>query len=117
MPSSGGSYLELQLGAQLQRARIVSRGDLSEVRVIRIGIDVLELCVVEGVEAFKTHLKFHPFSEGKRLERGEIEVYESRENNCILPRIAEALIRSSCPRGYRSRKGARVEPGEPRLRI
>ena len=48
----GGS--ELELGTELEHARIVGRGHLAKRRVVRTRIDILELCVIEGVEAFKT---------------------------------------------------------------
>jgi len=64
------SRLKLDLRAELQYARIVSRGHLAEVRVVRTRVDILKFRMVESVKAFKTHLKFHVFCEGEGLESG-----------------------------------------------
>jgi hypothetical protein len=86
---------ERELTTKLQHARIVGGGHLAEVRVVRTRIDILELRVIEGVEAFNTDLQLQALCECKRLKSCQIEVEEPRKDDGILTGVAEALIRSS----------------------
>jgi hypothetical protein len=64
-PPSGrrvGPNSELELRPKLQGARIVGRGDLSEVQIPGVLIDVVELRVVEDVEILEPQFQFRHLS-------------------------------------------------------
>ena len=79
--------LEEELAAELQYARIVRAGDLSELRVGETRIDVLKFGVVEGIEGLETDFEVRSFMRGQRdaLKQGDVPVEEPWADDRILP--------------------------------
>lgn len=79
-------YLELELAAELERARIVGGCYLTEVAIRKSRIDTVPLCVVEGVVGFRAELDVHALGNPEHLEETQIPVEEAGTGDCILTR-------------------------------
>jgi len=67
--------LENQLATELEHARIVGTGDLAKVAVSEIGVDAIELSVVESVEGLSAELEASALGECECLIQRSCEVY------------------------------------------
>src|SRR5204862_3873507 len=82
---------EVQLQPKLNFARVVSRGDRTDVTVGEGVADVIELRVVEGVEELRTEFEFAAttLAEHKGLEQREVPVLPARTTNAVERQVAK----------------------------
>ena len=112
---------ELEFSAQLQRARTVISGDLAEVAVFAIQVNVLGVGVVKRIEGLEPQFDSRPrFGlEWNRLEERQIPVLDSGSDHRVFAGVPEALVGATGPWGNRIGKRAGAEPsaGTDLLRI
>src|SRR3954464_448089 len=82
---------EVQLQPKLNFARVVSRGDRTEVTVGKGIADVIELRVVEGIEELRTEFELAAttLAEHKGLEQREVPVLPARTTNAVERQVAK----------------------------
>src|SRR5882757_8751790 len=111
----------MEFGAKLDRARVVSSGNLSEVCVRGISIEAViarttELRVVENVEALEPQFQVRPpLFECEGFEQGHVEIDQARSHDRVFPGSAKALVGPAIPGSGWIGKRAGAEPCEPFL--
>lgn len=91
--------LEVNLPGELDESRGVGRRELAEGTLTEVAVNVLELGVVKGVEAFETKLQTAGFAEGKGLEEREVPVVASRPTQGVVAEIAKGPSRRDASKG------------------
>jgi len=89
-----------ELRTQLPNARVVSVGDVSEVRTADVPARVHELGVVENIEEFAPDLERQRFPDRNDLRYSEIGIVEARAMEESAVRRAETSAISTSQRHY-----------------